>query len=234
MRRLWPLALATTVGLIILCGLGTWQIFRLAEKRQLIAKLEARLAAPSISLSEALERKAKGEDIEYLKVEFAGKVDWPHALNKITSLNGKPGWEIIVPITSIDGISVLVDAGASPEKISSTAQVQNATVQGVIRLHSKGRGFFDNDNDEISNTWFWWDVPEMLAAAGTPADAKVATFILQKTASTGTEPYASPQKPKVELKNNHLGYAITWFGLAAALLGVSVFFARSLVKKTDA
>lgn len=234
MRRLWPLALATLVCLIILCGLGTWQIFRLAEKNKLITKLEARLAALPIDLNEALEIKAKGEDIEYLKVEFIGLVNWPHALNKITSINGKPGWQIIVPVTSADGVAVLVDAGASPERISSSAQVQNATVQGVIRLHSKGRGFFDNDNDEISNTWFWWDVPEMLAAAGTPTDAKVATFIIQKTISSDSEKFATPQKPKVELKNNHLGYAITWFGLAAALLGVSGFFSRALVKKTDA
>ncbi len=233
MRRLWPLALTSAIGIAILCSLGTWQIFRLAEKTKLIANLEARMAAAPITLSEALERKAKDEDIEYLKVTSQGRSDWPHALNKITSSDGRPAWEIIVPFTSTDGTFVLVDAGAAPEKMSSR-EAAPEDITGVIRLHHKGRGFFDNDNDVVANTWYWWDVPEMLATVGAPADAKVATFIVQKLPSLDTTLPPIAQKPKVELNNNHLGYAITWFGLAAALLGVSSFFARSLVKKTDA
>jgi surfeit locus 1 family protein len=229
MKKLFPLLIASTIGIIILCGLGTWQVFRLAEKTKLVAALDARMQAEPISLAQALERHAKGEDIEYLKVTAEGRSDPAHALRKITSFEGKPGWEIIVPFTSTDGIFILVDAGATPDVQIATASADNETITGVIRVHHKGRGFFDNDNDETGNTWYWWDLPAMQAAAGAPAEARIAPFILQKlpSAENPSPPYA--QKPKVELKNNHLGYAITWFGLAAALMAVAGFFTRSLV-----
>jgi surfeit locus 1 family protein len=233
-KKLFPLLIASAIGIIILCSLGTWQVFRLAEKTKMIAALDARMQAAPIPLAQALERHAKGEDIEYLKVTTEGRSDPAHALHKITSLEGKPGWEIIMPFASTDGIFVLVDAGATSDFQIATVSANNETITGVIRVHHKGRGFFDNDNDEAGNTWYWWDLPAMQAAAGAPADAKIAPFILQKlpTDENTTPPFA--QKPKVELSNNHLGYAITWFGLALALLGVSGFFARSLVKKPDA
>ena len=232
MKRLWPLAIATTIGLIILCGLGTWQIFRLAEKTKLIAQLEARMEAAPITLADAMARYTKVEDIEYMIVKDDGHIDITHALAKITSFEGKPGWEIIAPFTSTDGIFVLLDSGPAATKQIAITSASAETISGIIRLHKKGRGIFDNDNDEINNTWYWWDLPAMWAAAQAPQDAKIAPFVLQKILPATTSTRDRPAQ--VELSNNHLGYAITWFGLAAALLAVSGFFARSLVKKTGA
>jgi surfeit locus 1 family protein len=234
MRKLWPLLIASAIGLIILCSLGTWQVFRLAEKTKLIAALDARMNAEPITLVEALERKTKGEDIEYVKVKTQGRSDDAHALRKITSYDGKPAWEIIAPFVSTDGIFILLDKGVSPDGQLTNASADNEIITGIIRIHNRGRGYFDNENDEAGNTWYWWDLPAMQAAAKSPVDAKIAPFILQVLPSTEMPTNPLAQKPKVELSNNHLGYAITWFGLAAALLGVAGFFARSLVKKTDA
>lgn len=229
MKKLFPLLIASAIGIIILCSLGTWQVFRLAEKNKMIAALDARMQAEPITLAMALERSAKGEDIEYLKVTTEGRSDPAHALRKITSFVGKPGWEIIVPFTSTDGVFVLVDAGATPDVQIATASADNEAITGLIREHHQGRGFFDNDNDEAANTWYWWDLPAMQAAAGAPAEARIAPFVLQRlpTGENTTPPFA--RKPKVDLSNNHLGYAITWFGLAAALLAVTGFFARSMM-----
>ncbi len=232
MKRLWPLALATTIGLIILCGLGTWQIFRLAEKAKLIALLEARMDAAPITLADAMARQARGEDIEYMMVMADGYIDPAHTLAKIMSFDGKPGWEIIAPFASSDGIFVLLDSGPAATKQITITDASAETISGIIRLHKKGRGIFDNDNDEINNIWYWWDLPAMWAAAQAPQDVKIAPFVLQKILLATTSAHDHPAH--VELSNNHLGYAITWFGLAAALLAVSGFFARSLVKKTDA
>ena len=232
MKRLWPLALATTIGFIILCGLGTWQIFRLAEKTKLIAQLEARMVAAPITLADAIARQANGEDVEYMMVKADGRVSPAHNLAKITSFDGKPGWEIIVPFISADGIFVLLDSGPAATKQITATTVETETISGIIRLHKKGRGIFDNDNDEAGNTWYWWDLPAMWAAAQAPQDAKIAPFVLQKILAASMSTHDHPTQ--VELSNNHLGYAITWFGLAAALLAVASFFGRSLVKKTDA
>jgi surfeit locus 1 family protein len=230
MKKLWPLFFATTVGLIILCSLGTWQIFRLAEKTKLISQLEARMDAPTLTLAEAVARHAKGEDIEYFMVNADGHIDPAHTLAKITSFDGKPGWEIIAPFTSSDNFFVMLDLGASSDKSFAKIDALGSTMEGIIRLHKKGRGLFDNDNDEVNNIWFWWDLPAMWAAAQVPQDARMAPFVVQiPEYMYDPSTMVHDQPAQVELSNNHLGYAITWFGLAAALLAVSGFFARSLV-----
>ena len=231
MKRLWPLLIASLIGLIILCGLGTWQIFRLDQKTKLIAALQTRMAAAPITLVEALDRQAKGEDVEYLKVTLNGELDTAHTMRKLTSVDGKPGWELIAPLLTANNIFVLVDAGQISDVAlgpGSKAQVQ---MQGILRNHNKGRGLFDNDNDAGANVWYWWDVSAMQATA--PKSARLAPFIVQRLPNDDPNMPFAPL-PKVELRNNHLGYAITWFGLAAALLGVTGFFARTLVKKSDA
>jgi surfeit locus 1 family protein len=229
-KRLWPLLLATTIGLVILCSLGTWQIFRLAEKTKLIEQLEARMDAPAISLADAMARQAKGEDVEYMMVRAGGALLPAHTLAKISSFKGDPGWEIIVPFMSTDGIFVLMDIGPSATKQIPAPNLLGPQVDAIIRLHKKGRGFFDNDNDEAGNTWYWWDLPAMWAAAQAPPDAKIARFVLQIPEYMNDPSTMVHDHPaQVELNNNHLGYALTWFGLAAALVAVAGFFGRSIL-----
>jgi surfeit locus 1 family protein len=196
-----------------------------------LASMNQRLNQTPISLFEALVRNAKGEDIEYMPVATEGRVDPAHALAKVISFDGKPGWQIIEPFVSLDGTFVLIDAGASSDKAFTALSSSNEAINGIVRLHKKGRGLFDNDNDEKANTWYWWDLPAMQAASGAPADAKIAPFILQKIASSNESMAPYPQPVKVELSNNHLGYAITWFGLAAALAAVAGFFVLDQSKR---
>jgi surfeit locus 1 family protein len=235
-RKLWPLLLTSAIGIAILCCLGTWQVFRLAEKTKLIAQLETRMDAPAITLADAMSRQAKGENIEYVTVFARGHADTSRAIPKMTVYEGKPAWEIIEPFISEDGIFVLVDAGASFE--TKVAGNNTDSITGIVRLHNKGRGFFDPMNEPGSDAWYWWDLPEMRDVTAGPypdqgtsvlETSKIAPFVLQRlpTLKDVGPPFA--QAPKVELSNNHLGYAITWFGLAAALMAVAGFFARSLV-----
>ncbi len=230
--RLWPILLASAIGIAILLGLGVWQIKRLGQKEVLIASLENRLKTPPIPLSEALAKQGQGEDIEYLKVTLTGQPDTKNAFRKVASINGDPGWEIIEPFRTDDGSMVLVDLGAIAENQPLNFAETSQTIVGVVRFHNRGRGYFDNDNDAAKNIWYWWDVPSMLSGLNHIAAIHAAPFVLQKLPDTENEvPLA--ELPKVELANNHLGYAITWFGLAAALAGVTGFYAFSL-RKSDA
>ena len=231
--RLWPIVLASTIGISILLGLGVWQVQRLGQKTALIASLEQRMSAEPISLAEAVVKREQGGDIEYLKVKLTGQLDPTNYFRRVTSFNGDPGWEIIAPFKTDDGRFVLVDLGAiaenQPMKLNETPQ----TIQGLVRYHNKGRGFFDNDNDVVGNIWYWWDAPAMLATLKNTDVSRVAPFILQKLPSNIEQEVPSAEMPKVELANNHLGYAITWFGMAAALAGVAGFYMFSL-RKTGA
>ncbi len=222
-RRIGPVLLASAVGIALLCGLGTWQLKRLAWKEGLIAELEARMAAAPVPLSQALERMHAGEDVEYLKVTAAGALDTSHVLFKQISYKGGPGWEALAPFRGDGGETVLVDLGGTADRGQAAQALTELT--GVLRLHGFGRGIFDSDNDAVGNMWFWWDVPAMEKAAQMPTDApRVVVQALENTSGFDAA------EPKVELRNNHLGYAITWFGLALALAGVTLAF---VLKKPD-
>ena len=222
--RLWPVLLASAISFVILCSLGAWQLKRLAWKEGLIDTLTARMAQEPVPLAEALTRLAAHEDVEYLKVFAKGTLDTTHPLYKQTVFYGLAGWEGLAPFHSDDGQDVLVDLGATDLHGLEPKPVPE--VLGIIRLHNLGRGFFDATNNVEKNEWFWWDIPAMQKAAGMKNGS--VPIILQ---ALGNESGYQAAPPKVELHNNHLGYAITWFGLAAALLGVATAF---VLRKPDA
>ena len=230
--RIWPILLASAIGIAILLGLGVWQVQRLAWKEGLIAELDSRMKAEPISLQQALEKKAAGQEIEYVKVKLTGQLDG-NSLRKVASINGEPGWEILSPFKTVDGQLVLVDLGSIAENQTFSANTAPQNFEAVIRTHNKGAGFFDADNDPEKNIWYWWDLPEMMATAFAKSDGVPVPFILQILPSVNDKNMPFSEAPKVELTNNHLGYAITWFGLAAALAGVAGFYTFSLRRKSE-
>ena len=215
--RLWPVLLASSISFMILCSLGTWQLKRLAWKEGLIATLTARMADDPVPLADAMKRLAAHEDVEYLKVFAKGALDTAHPLYKQTVFHGLAGWEGLAPFQSDDGQQVLVDLGGTDQHGLEPKPVPELV--GILRLHNLGRGYFDATNNVGKNEWFWWDLPAMQKAASMK-DGSVPIILQALSNESGYQ--AAP--PKVELHNNHLGYAITWFGLAAALVGVTAAF----------
>jgi surfeit locus 1 family protein len=224
-HRIWPVLLAAGIGFCILCGLGVWQVKRLAWKEALIAEIDAKLTGDPVPLSEVIKATSNKE---YLRVTTTGRYLPEQALRRMSSINGSPGYELLQPFMSSDGVFVLVDRGTVSVEDSDPAISppfdKDVTIAGLVRLHNKGRGRFDGDNDDKGNLWVWWDIPAMLAAGHAPAGATQAPFILQLLPSPDLPAKPFVTAPKVELSNNHLGYAITWFGLAAALVGVTGAF----------
>ena len=217
--KIWPVIVTAAVGIAILCTLGTWQLIRMGEKAEASAKLQQHFNEPAISLGEAVARAEKGEDVEYLKVEAKGTIDAAQTLLKISTRKGMPAFEMIRPLSTPEGQFVLVDDGLAYDPAAPAAS--ETTVIGILRKHDKGRGSFDYDNDPAANVWTWWDLPAMIKAANPPAGSKPAPFILQRlpTPDEKSEPWAIA--PQIELANNHLSYAITWFCLAAVLAGMA-------------
>jgi surfeit locus 1 family protein len=236
--RIWPVLLWASLGIAILCGLGVWQIFRLGEKEALLASIAARTTAAPISLGEALKRREQGDDIEFVAVAARGLFDHAHERQKLGVFDGAPGWEIITPLASEEGIMVLVDRGIVPENLRDMANRPETTepseVLGVVRSHNAAQGYFDPENNVEKNEWYWWDVPAMLASVPISADTKVAPFILQSLPAADLKRFPRAAAPEVALSNNHLQYAITWFSLALALLVIAGLFIRKLMGRSDA
>jgi surfeit locus 1 family protein len=222
LKKRWPLLVLSLVAAALLLNLGFWQLRRLGEKEALIATIDERLKGEAMTLGEAV---AAG-DIEFRRVKLSGRFLDKPVLRKLTSYNGSPGFDILQPFLTTDNRVVLVHRGAVPENYSDVpAQVSD--LEAVITLHNKGQGFFDPENDPAKGLWYWWDVPEMLATIPPQPDAETMPFIAQQISVAGQTGLPAPLTPKAELKNNHLGYAITWFGLAAACMGVAAAWAFS-------
>ena len=221
--RLWPVLAATLIGTAILVTLGVWQVQRLQWKEALLAQLAANAAAPPVSLAEAAQRA----DPEFVRVRLTGRYGHGAWKKMIATYEGGQGWTVITPAVTTDGWAVMVDRGRIPGQLGEDFAKPDGEVEieGVIRTYRRGQAMFDPENDPKANLWYWWDVPAMLAASDLPPGVKPYPYVVQLSPGAGPAGFPRPQEPKANLTNNHLGYALTWFGLAATLIAVAAFYA---------
>ncbi|MGE0745445.1 MAG: SURF1 family protein [Rhodospirillales bacterium] len=223
--RLWPTLIAAP-ALAVLIGLGTWQVERLHWKEDLNATLAARLAAPAV-VPEALPADPAATEFRKVRLEGRFRHDRELYLGPRT-LRGEVGVHVVTPFQRTAGGTVLVDRGFVPaarKDPATRAEGQVAgvvTMEGVLRLPGR-RGPFTPDDDPRANQWFVVDPPAMAAAAGIGG---VAPWYVD--AGPAPNPGGLPVggQTVVMLPNNHLQYAVTWYGLAAALAVIYVLSSR--------
>jgi surfeit locus 1 family protein len=225
-------AVASVVCVALLIGLGVWQLHRLAWKEALIAAVEARAhAAPVDAPPESDWPRLDPADYEYRRVRFAGVFDGSRQVTVFRALSeprgrfGGPGYLVMTPLKLVDGATVLVDRGFVPE--AQKAAAGETTVVGLMRA-SETRNLFTPSDDPANGQWFTRDVGAIARAEGL---TRVAPFFVD--AEAGPDPSALPEGGETILAfpNNHLSYALTWFGMAAALVGVFVAYAASRLRE---
>jgi len=231
--------LATLLGCALLVGLGVWQLQRLQWKRDLVARLEASAAASPVALAEALKRWRGGGDIEHLRVRFSGEFLHGGELHLYSlAAGGRPGWRVITPMRLEGGAIVLVDRGFVPAQLKSPesrpqGQIEGrAEVTGQIRL-AAARGAFTPDNDPVANEWYWRDLGAMARAGlAHPAGQRVLPFFVESEEAPVPGGWPRGGAVTVMPSNRHLGYAVTWFGLAVVLLAVYAVVVRNSLKRS--
>jgi len=227
-RSIWGLAVIASVMVAVLIGLGVWQLHRKDEKRALIAALTERLAAPPV----ALPPKSKwvflnsAED-EFTRVKFEATLDTRSQAKVYSSgsaLRGDIsglGTFVFAPARIIDGSNVVVDRGFVPDG-SDIPNVlpQVFEITGYIRFPEKA-GWFTPHEDSAKRLWFLRDHVAMARVNGW---GEVAPFYIdvERQAPAVVLPKAGPLQ--VHLKDDHLQYAITWFGLALAVAATFGFW----------
>lgn len=223
-------ALAIVLGLLgiaVLVGLGTWQVQRLHWKEGLIATIQQRMALPPVDLVAALKENPDVAAQEYRPVRVEGTFDHRYERHFLATLDGEPGFYVYTPLKLDDGDWLFVNRGFVPDGRQDPAtrpqgQVQGrVTITGLLRtaLAEKPSSFIP-DNEVDKNIFFWKDLRAMAASSGLSADAKVLGLFVDadKAPNPGGLPIGGVTI--VDLPNSHLQYAITWYGLAAALAGV--------------
>jgi len=218
-RRFRPPRGTTPLTLLLvplLVGLGTWQLHRLDWKQALLARIETQLAGPPRSLPAEISDPAAWE---YARVRVRGR--YLHEA-ELYLARGR-GWQVITPLRREHGPPVLIVRGFVPGRFKDPASRPDGlspgpvTVEAIARLPEKP-GRFTPENRPAENVWVWRDLEAMAAAAGLEAVAPI--FLEAVEDASGGWPQGGVTR--LDIPNRHLGYAITWFSLAACLLGIYV------------
>lgn len=229
--------LFTLAIVALLIALGVWQLKRLAWKEGLIAEIEARAKGTPITLKEAIAVSREGRDPSYYRVHVKGSFD--HAKERYLyalSDDGEPGWHVITPFDSVEGDLVLIDRGFVPDNLrdpSSRAAGQlegEVDVTGLVRL-PESPGPFTPDNEPDNNRWFWRDLSGMIHSMFPTATMDPAPFFLEAEKSDVPGGWPEGGQTRLELPNNHLQYAITWFLLAGAVVVIYLVYVRGAYRR---
>ena len=198
--------------ILVLISLGSWQLYRLNWKLNLIEEIENSLIKNPIELS-TINKK------NFLKIKTSGEIDFDKQIY-LYNLNesGKPGFEVINPIL-INNENYLINRGWIPfdkKNQSEIDLIDEDKIVGTLKLQSKANSF-KPDNDIDKNYWFTLDREDVFKYTG----KNFSNFVIYLNGD-----YKIP-KPKVitaNISNNHKKYAITWFSMAISILLIYLYF----------
>lgn len=239
-RSPWGLLIPALIAFAVLIGLGVWQIERKAWKEGLIAELTERLAAPPQALPPARDWPTlDAARDEYRRVSFTAQFDNADEALVFAAASGfrpdvsdlGPGYWVFTPARLADGSIVIVNRGFVPNgrkdvKTRREGEVSApVTLSGVMRWPDS-RHWFTPADDAAHNLWFTRDPAAIAAAKGLgqagQGTSQVAPFYVEQETPVPPGGLPQPGKLMVSLPDNHLQYALTWFGLAAVLAGVFI------------
>jgi surfeit locus 1 family protein len=213
------LTIACAVMFALLCGLGSWQIERLHWKLGLIAQVDANMKAAPLPLDAV--RALPRDQAQYHRVTVQGVFDHAHENYVFTTDDGTPDYHVLTPLRTAQGW-LMVDRGAVPKDRLAPASravgnpAGSVTVTGVWR-QPDAPGFFTPQPDRHARVWYARDLAGMAHADGITL---LAPDLIEADASPNPGDLPVGGKTVVSFRNQHLSYAVTWFGLAAGLLGI--------------
>lgn len=214
-------------------ALGTWQVYRLGDKLDLIDRVESRVDAAPVNAPAVVEWHTVGRDThEYLSVKVQGEL-LPQFTTRIqaTTVLGAGHW-LLTPLRQTGGEVVWINRGYIPVNEADPMTVENTLgqfeVRGLLRISEAG-GAFLRKNDPAGNRWYSRDIEALsnhyslqpvapyFIDAGTPRNlGEEITGFVPKT-------YPVDGLTVIKFHNSHLVYAFTWYALALMVAGVTVW-----------
>ncbi|EJF74667.1 SURF1 family protein [Bartonella alsatica] len=227
---------------LLFSALGVWQIQRLNWKTNLITSAKQRIHLPPIKApSQNQWAHITFEKDEYRPVVITGKFLSNKNILVTAVAQDTTGYWVLTPLQTADNTLTFVNRGfipmdarndfqnsekshtsAPPHKHSAT-DTKQTTIIGLLRMSEKN-SFFPRKNNPDKNLWYTRDLSAMAQKLGLSDVAPYFIDAGKKTAKQEAFPIAG--LTIVHFQNNHLIYAITWFILAAGVLGASLFLLR--------
>lgn len=222
MRRLiLPISFGL-IGIAILVSLGNWQVQRLAWKQEILAEIDGRIAAAPIEISAEVSE----ENDRFLSVRGEGRIldEELHVL--ASSKQTGAIYRVISPFEMSDGRRIMVDRGwIKTDQKDTPRKATFAEIEGNLHWPQEIDSYTPK-NDVAGNIWFARDVPQMAEAL----NAAPILVVLSKTSET--DPAVTPMPvTSAGIPNDHLNYAVTWYGLALVWLVMTLYYLRRMRAK---
>lgn len=221
LRRLfWP-TLGALIMLLILLALGTWQVHRLHWKEAILAEIARAEAAPPVPLA--------GNSGPFTKVSVSGRLRNDLAASygadvRDTATGPQLGTYLIVPLERTNEPTLLVDRGWVPARTSGPINQPQGIVSIAGYIHPADHpGMFSARDDPATRTFYTLDPTTIGATLGLKS---VAPFVLIALGPPPVEHYPEPATHLPRPPNDHFIYAVTWYGLAFALVVMFCVWAR--------
>jgi surfeit locus 1 family protein len=200
----------------LFCALGTWQLVRLQWKNTLIHQISEGLKSSPINYSDKIKAN-------YQRVIIEGKYNFKKQIY-LYSLNdkGQPGFDVITPFESISSENILVNRGWIKSNLKNNHMIDISTddqIQGLILKNIKPN-IFKPENDIETNIWFSINLEQVKEVTG----KNFGNYILYLEDKKIKIP--KPKKITIDLPNNHLKYAITWYSISISIFGYFLYFRK--------
>jgi surfeit locus 1 family protein len=236
-RRLFLPFIATGAAFAVLVALGVWQLERKTWKENLIATMTVRLAAdPQPLPPPETWGKLTPDSSEFQRVRL--RADFLPVADTYAYVAGsalrndikEPGYFVFRPAKLPDGRIVVVNRGFVPLEYTQQTPAGPVEITGYIRF-PESPSWFVSSSDSAGETWF---VRDQRAMAKTRGWGEVAPFYVDQETPVPAGGLPRPSALTVTFRNDHFGYALTWFGLAAVLAGVFAFWLYGLRRQPAA
>ena len=218
LKRAYLFQLFIIIFVTIFCALGTWQLYRLQWKLELISEITFGLDSSPIEYSNSIKKN-------YQRVSAKGKFNFDKQIY-LYSLNdnGKPGYDVITPFRTNKNENVLVNRGWIKKELKNNPIINKniedeQKIIGLLRKIYKPN-IFKPDNDLKNNIWFSINLDDLKETSG----EQFNEFVIFLEDSRAKTPL--PKKVSIDVPNNHLKYAITWYAISISIIFYYLYFRR--------
>jgi surfeit locus 1 family protein len=200
----------------LFCALGTWQLVRLQWKNTLINQISEGLKSSPVSYSDKVK-------VNYQRVVIEGNYNFEKQIY-LYSLNdkGQPGYDVITPFEGLNSENILVNRGWIKSNLKNNVnidRIKGNKIQGLI-LRNVKPNVFKPENDLDKNIWFSINLEQVKEVTG----KNFSNYILYLEDKKTNIP--KPKKITIDLPNNHLKYAITWYSISISIFGYFLYFRK--------
>ena len=218
LKRSFLFQLFVILFVTIFCSLGTWQLYRLQWKLELISEITIGLDSTPLEYSNTIKKN-------YQRVKVKGKYDFDQQIY-LYSLNdsGKPGFDVITPFKTNKNENILINRGWINKELKGNPNIntKSGSQQKIIGLLRKiyKPNIFKPDNDLKNNVWFSINLEDLKEVTGHQFNEFVI-FLEDNQVKTPV-----PKKISIDVPNNHLKYAITWYAISISIIFYYLYFRR--------